>query len=149
MFVLLATSCLVAVAFPAASFGLATSEANVELDESRVNPCNDETVTLEGRIHLLFVFSATHVETHTNWQGVQGIGDQGNLYRASEETRVYIAERPPGDVFVIRFQDERTLVSQGSSPNYVQIALIEITFGPGGATVTTRMTEHCSGTTPP
>jgi hypothetical protein len=126
--------------------GLATGSGEVQVDltgQMRTNPCNNEIVTLQGRVHFAFNAGPTHVTEHTNWQDVSGVGSFGNLYRASEETRTYIAERP-GDKFVIVIEDGRVLASSGSAPNFVQHARFEITF-PGG-TVETHLSEHCSGT---
>jgi hypothetical protein len=127
--------------------GLATGNGEVQVDltgQVRENPCNNEIVTLQGRVHLAFNVGPTHVTAQTNWQDVSGVGSLGNLYRASEETRTYIAQRP-GDKAVIVFQDGRVLASSGSAPNYVQHVRIEIVLG-SSEPVKTHLSEHCSGT---
>jgi hypothetical protein len=134
---------LLCLALP--GLGLATGSGEAQVDFTgmeRINPCNDEIVTLQGRVHFAVNEGPTHVTVHTNWQDVSGVGSFGNFYRASEETRDYIAFRP-GDKVVIVIEDGRVLASTGSAPNYVQHARFEIVF-PGG-TVKTHLSEECSG----
>lgn len=91
--------------------------ATMPVQQTAENTCTDppDTVTLSGTIHVAVFEDENQVRIHTNWQDVAGVGfPSGALYQAKEATRFYTVQRPSG-AFTFVLQDERELVSQGTS----------------------------------
>lgn len=136
-----------ALAFTAVASATGSGDLSVPLSQMFTNSCNGETGTLAGTVHITMNETDSHVTTVTNWQDVEGVAISGTIYRATEMTKTYIADRPRGSDFTIILQDERNLISEDKSSNMLVHEQIEITF-PSGTVVMKGPGVSCSGPTP-
>jgi hypothetical protein len=113
------------------------------------NPCNGEVVTISGNSQIILNVTSDgsgglHVVFRGNFQGVSGVGDQGNTYRipiqatTSFNTRVGQEET---------FTQISQFIAEGSAPNFFFHEDAHITVNPDG-TVTVffdTITTSCHG----
>ena len=104
----------------------------VPLSNTGPNPCNNEVVTFSGdELETLSVTldgsGGGHLDMHTNFQDVTGIGSFGNKYQ------IPLTDNFESNVRVgleVTFTESELIVSQGSAPNFVVIFDSHITVNP-------------------
>jgi hypothetical protein len=105
------------------------------------NLCNGEAVVFGGMIH--FASHTTNdsangdlTTNHTNFQNVQGVGDQGNTYRGQSSGTSTFHQDPTNDGgFVDTGSGDLRFESSGSAPNFAVHLVYHVTQTPTGQMV--------------
>lgn len=102
-------------------------------------PCAGETVTLEGKLHVL-----SHVTingnnlmsiSHFQPQGISGVGSiSGDKYRGTGVTQEIFKGSLINNQFTFSFINNFRIIGQGTGNNYVVHELIHITVNANGTT---------------
>lgn len=101
--------------------------SQIAFDGGAFNQCNNEMVVLSGYFHEIVnatfdpLTQTLTIYHHLNWQKVRGVGDDGNVYVASDVDKDYSETFPvvPGLTvhMTTSHKEEQELVSLGSDPN--------------------------------
>jgi hypothetical protein len=136
--------------FAVKAMAAVTTNIDIPLSGTIVNPCNGENVTFTGvdhfTAHVTFDSSGGfHADFHDNIH-VTGTGDQGNSYEGNQEDNGPINISGHGaeeETEPLSFSE----IAKGSAPNFVEHVLLHITFNANG-TVTAfvdNFTASCRG----
>jgi hypothetical protein len=102
------------------------------------NLCNGENVTFSGVIHVTShltndLANGDLTTNHANFQNVQGVGDQGNAYRAQTAGTSTFHQDPTNDGgFVDTGSGDLRFESQGSASNFDAHIVFHVTQTPSG-----------------
>lgn len=123
---------------------LALAQASTSTTNSRVpvvdevvfNPCNGELVTLNGSIHTVSHLtidsnSGVHLEIHTNYQGLTGVGQNGQTYHGSgtNHTSLHFAV---GTAFQTTVDESFRLIGHASTGNVAARNKLHLTINSSG-----------------
>jgi|SRR6478609_298621 len=111
-----------------ALFALATGAAAVvtPFANTVINPCNGETVTLNGRINTIITNNVFHINTIN----VKGTGDQGNQYVVNQHLQLATNTSPGSSTTTSELN--LNVIGLGSTPNFLVHTLTHFTFTNNG-----------------
>ena len=129
-----------------------TTNETVPFSGSLANPCNGDTVTFQGNIHVTNHMTTdagggTHLKTHLNFQGVTGTGAPSGLtynVRTTTNQSVNDSDGPQSEATVI---STVKLISQGPPQNYFLRNVFHVTVNANGTTTSTvdETSAECRG----
>jgi len=131
-----------------------SSTSNIELPVSGsvVNPCTGESVAWQGTAHFVVHQTVTSngretLSGHVNFQGIQGQGSLGNTYQVTNTANFELTAS--GDPAQNEFTTTAAFlfVSQGPAPNFDSHTTYHVTFDANGqpTAVVTRNETSCQG----
>ncbi|TMD83456.1 MAG: hypothetical protein E6I74_05230 [Chloroflexi bacterium] len=131
-----------------------SSTSNIELPVSGsvVNPCTGESVAWQGTAHFVVHQTVTSngretLSGHVNFQGIQGQGSLGNTYQVTNTANFELTAS--GDSAQNEFTTTAAFlfVSQGPAPNFDSHTTYHVTFDASGqpTAVVTRNETSCQG----
>jgi hypothetical protein len=119
----------------------------IPLSLAIVNPCNGESVTVNGFVHdtiqvTLDDSGGTHVDIHDNFEDVSGIGSLGNTYQIPSALH---AEANTSVGHENTFTETFNVITEGSTPNFLIHIDFHITVNPDGTVTSshTNISEEC------
>jgi hypothetical protein len=129
-----------------------TTNENIPFTNSLLNPCNGDTVTFSGTLHIVNTLTTdagggTHLKTHTNYQDVTGAGvPSGITYRVGTVSNEIIndSDGPQSNVTSI---STVKLIAPGPALNAFLRIVMHITINADGQTTSTvqEVSAECRG----
>lgn len=122
-----------------------TTNENVNMSMLVYIPCTEEFVYLEGTIHYLYHVTINddgmiHVKTHTNPQGVNGVGTNGTTFHGVGVTQ-HMTSFDLGRAYTYTYVNNFNIISKGSGGNFMIHEDIHTTVNPNG-TVTSHHSNY-------
>ncbi len=150
-----ATLLVFAAAAGSPAFGQATTTTTneeVPVSSSVVNPCNGDVVNYQGTLHVTNTLTTDssggfHLKTHTNFQDVSGTGVPSGLNYRVVTTRNETVNDSDSAQFETTVIQTIKAVSQTSAPNLFIHIVMHITVNANGQTTSTvtEVTAECRG----
>ena len=130
----LAVAC---VCFGATGFAANSGQMYVPFNGTITNPCNGETVTYNGVVHLDMTFTlnknTVHATLVANPQGVKGLGETtGATYQATGVTRQDQSGSLVNGSLTFTYVNRFDFIAQGSVPGFEEHETLHVTFNAKG-----------------
>jgi hypothetical protein len=126
--------------------------AHIPIDNTFVAPCTGETVSITGTLQVVTHVlddsgGGVHGTVNASLQNVRGMSGDGVRYRAVGALVGVISTSGRSEQAVSHQVDVMNLISQGSAPNLVFVAVFHITFDGTGAITAdfTQLNIACRG----
>ena len=137
------------------AFGQATTTTtneNIPITGSTVNPCNGDRVTFSGTLHIVNTLTTdasggTHLKTHSNYQDVTGTGDPSGITYNVRTVSNEVVNDNDGPQYTATVISTMKLVTQESAFNYFLRTVLHITINANGVTTSQiqEMGFECRG----
>ena len=129
-----------------------TTSENIPFTSSAFNPCNSDSVTFSGTLHVTNTLTTdadggTHLKTHLNYQDVTGTGVPSGVTYNVRTVRNEVTNDNDGPQYETTVISTTRLIAHGPALDFYLRTVIHITVNANGETTSTvqEVSFECRG----